>query len=209
MFLLVAEKAKAAVMPLLFCRYPTSAAANAKDSLHHGIGSQRRRAGLHSQAYMDGSMPRPKAEASAIKLSALWLALGYLAKKRGVRALVAAGSSTPIEIEITAKVGRANVCESITGTLNIGADTETADVTNADVNDLLALVLREAGDADKQAALLAKIKRQFDANKGMLPVIPKVEIERVEMWRKGFAASGMKPKAGNLTFSPSPNKAAA
>ena len=154
-------------------------------------------------------MPRPKAEASAIKLSALWLALGYLAKKRGVRDLVGAGSSTPIEISITAKVGRAKVSESIAGTLNIGETTEAADTTAANVNELIALVMREVGDADKQAALLERIHRQFATNQNMLPAVPAVEVERVEMWRKRFAASTMKPKAGNLTFSPSPSKAAA
>lgn len=141
-------------------------------------------------------MAKATTEAAAIKRSALWCALEYLGKKRGDRDAVGDGTSTPIAIDISAKVGRHKLTESIVGSLEIGPAQPAAPCSSeADPNELLALVLREVGDGDRQAAVMAKIT---GGNRGA--EITAAELSRVTAWREGLRSHGTKPKRGNLSF---------
>ena len=145
-------------------------------------------------------MTNPKPAGLAVRSSAMWCALAYLGGKRGDRDLLKEGSSTAITLEITGKVGRSSVRESIAGSLDIGKQQRTASSTGADADELLALVLKQVGDDHAQAALLERIAQEFASNAGMLPTANAAAVARVQAWRKRLRSAFTITKRGALTF---------
>lgn len=135
----------------------------------------------------------------ADRANLLWLALAYLAGKRTDRDQAPDNSQTPIVVDVVGKFGRSLVKESIAGELRIGSPSSAASTSAANVDHVLALILRELGTDDAQAAVMAKIAEQFK-NNGELPPIDIGSRERVAAWLKRLRSNVTVSKRGPLVF---------
>lgn len=133
------------------------------------------------------------------RLNALWLALGYLGSKRGDRKQLSAGDVFPMKLSIVGKFGRSSVAEDIQGSLEMGEATQASSSSAAPADRIAALLLRELGDDNAQAAVMAKIANAFQEN-GYLPGVSEAEQARAEMWLKRLRSSVTTTKSGSLVF---------
>lgn len=133
------------------------------------------------------------------RLNALWCALGYLAGKRADRSALTPGESIPMALNIAGKFGRSSVNESIIGSLELGQSTESATSSAAPADKIAALLLRELGDDNAQAAAMLKIANAFQEN-GMLPAVDEAQLSRVQIWLKRLRSSVTTSKSGALVF---------
>jgi hypothetical protein len=135
----------------------------------------------------------------AAKANLLWLALAYLAGKRSDRDAAPNNSATPIAVDVVGKFGRSLIQEQISGELRIGAPTNAASAAAAPTDHVVALVLRELGDDNAQAAVMAKIAKQFAQN-GYLPPVDIGATERANAWLKQLRSQITIQKRGSLVF---------
>jgi hypothetical protein len=139
-------------------------------------------------------------DAGAVRYSALWSAIGFVAGKRGDRSMLADGSETPVAVQISGTVGRAKLSDSFSGKLLIAEPAAASSSAAAPAAEVLALVLAEIGDADRQAAIMESITARFESAGKRLPSADPQSVARVEQWLKRLRSTVTTTKRGALTF---------
>ncbi|MGN6545010.1 MAG: hypothetical protein ACTHK7_08165 [Aureliella sp.] len=140
-----------------------------------------------------------KTEASERRLSALWCALGYAAKKRGDRDFVGDGTSTKVDVEITGRVGPYPVSDELVGVLDIGKTQTTETTAAAPAELVVALLLDELGSDDRQARFMARLVEHVSRH-NCLPETDPATATRASNFLKCLRTKSEKPKRGDLVF---------
>lgn len=137
-------------------------------------------------------------EQKAIKESAVWAALGYLAKKRTARELLIPGTSK-ISVNIQATInGRQKYSDSILGGLVVAPDGETTKSESPKIEQVVAMLL-DFMPEPMQAEAMASIKGRWDSYRA-LPDVTVASAERAKAWLDSLKHSSKVAKSGDLKF---------
>lgn len=145
---------------------------------------------------------------TAAKLSTiLWAALGYLAKKRTDKTLIPVGKGTKVNVTIEGTVGRAKICERLSGVLELSPDGSRAKACDAPAAQVVALLLRSLPDDAARAKATAAIVAEKERTK-QLPNVTAAELDHAKQFLTRLRSSTTQKVAGALVFALAKTKAA-
>lgn len=138
-----------------------------------------------------------KAEKTASRLSILWAALGYFAKKRTVRELIPVGEDTKVDVTIEGKIGRAKVSERLVCTLRQSPEQTAAAIKAASLANVVAYLLSRFETADRYA-IAGELAAAWSKSQTVPDVDEAIAAETKKLL-EGLRTKQTTTKAGNLT----------
>ncbi len=132
------------------------------------------------------------------RASILWTVLAKVAAKRARRDLLADGSQTSIECDISAKIGRASFTDQFSGQLFVGQESTKASSSAPDADHVVALLLSELPE-EQRARVVERIAKAFEKS-GQLPDVDPKIVTHAAAWLKRLRAKVSQKVAGAVTF---------
>jgi hypothetical protein len=127
-----------------------------------------------------------------------YLALGKIAPKRGDRDKLMAGTTYDVDLEISGKVGRKHVVESLAGTLIVGEDQVRNVSTACDQAELLAYAVAGLDKPARQR--LFKLLREAFRDTGSIPSVDSDVLADTKALLTELRSTKVTDVRGNVTF---------
>lgn len=129
----------------------------------------------------------------------VWATLGKVADKEGNRTALVDGSSTPVSLDIYAKIDRHKIVLGVEGQLNVGHAQTVNSSSACDQAHLVGFLLAQMPH-DSRVTILSTLPRQFLESGGYLPAVDEITRSMAETLLKQLRARSQQKRLGSVSF---------